>query len=148
MLKNCVVCCKIFARLICGQHFELINEIWASLVTWWGVTGFYTIILTQNKLVFISFGFCLFCFFIYPIFFRSNSPSPFPDVQESFPAPVTDPVSIQPKGLLPPEMMHTYDSVTGKLIRRSSQVPRHFQKPAAALPGHEVHLNFRYFCSL
>ncbi|XP_053494276.1 RNA polymerase II subunit A C-terminal domain phosphatase isoform X2 [Ictalurus furcatus] len=69
---------------------------------------------------------------------RSNSPSPFPDVQESFPAPVIDPVSIQPKGPLAPEV-HTYDSVTGKLIRRGPQVPRHPQKSSVTLPGHEVH---------
>ncbi|KAF4080456.1 hypothetical protein AMELA_G00171580 [Ameiurus melas] len=73
---------------------------------------------------------------------RSNSPSPFPDVQESFPAPVIDPVSIQPKGPLAPEV-HTYDSVTGKLIRRGPQVPRHPQKSSVTLSGHEVHLNFR-----
>ncbi|MCI4395600.1 hypothetical protein PGIGA_G00182420 [Pangasianodon gigas] len=73
---------------------------------------------------------------------RSNSPSPFPDVQESFPAPVIDPVSIQPKGPLAPEV-HTYDSVTGKLIRRGPQVPRHPQKSSVTLPGNEVHLNFR-----
>ncbi|XP_060721947.1 RNA polymerase II subunit A C-terminal domain phosphatase isoform X1 [Tachysurus vachellii] len=73
---------------------------------------------------------------------RSNSPSAFPDVQESFPAPVIDPVFIQPKGLLPPEV-HTYDSVTGKLIRRGPQAPRQSQKSSVMSSGHEVHLNFR-----
>ncbi|XP_060760967.1 RNA polymerase II subunit A C-terminal domain phosphatase [Neoarius graeffei] len=69
---------------------------------------------------------------------RSNSPSSIPDVPESFPAPVIHPVSIQPKGLLAPEV-HTYDSVTGKLIRRGPQAPRLTQKSSVALPGHEVH---------
>ncbi|KAM9434477.1 RNA polymerase II subunit A C-terminal domain phosphatase isoform 2-T2 [Clarias gariepinus] len=68
---------------------------------------------------------------------RSSSPSPFPDVQEPFPAPVIDPVSIQPKGRPPPEV-HTYDSVTGKLIRRGPQVQRPPQKSSATTSGHEV----------
>ncbi|KAF7686238.1 RNA polymerase II subunit A C-terminal domain phosphatase [Silurus meridionalis] len=66
---------------------------------------------------------------------RSSSPSSFPDIQDSFPAPVIDPVFVQPKSSLAPEV-HTYDSVTGKLIRRGPQVPRQPQKSS-------VNLNFR-----
>ncbi|XP_072531578.1 RNA polymerase II subunit A C-terminal domain phosphatase isoform X2 [Salminus brasiliensis] len=78
---------------------------------------------------------------------RSNSPSTFPDVQESFPAPVINPFPVQSKFPLAPEV-RTYDPVTGKLIRRGPQVSGHpsylqSHRTSVTMPGHEVPSNFR-----
>ncbi|XP_036422949.1 RNA polymerase II subunit A C-terminal domain phosphatase [Colossoma macropomum] len=75
---------------------------------------------------------------------RSNSPSAFPDVQESLSTAVIHPTPVQPKCPLVPEV-RTYDPVTGKLIRRGPQAPRQssYLQPHRTLPGQEVHSNLR-----
>ncbi|XP_066530566.1 RNA polymerase II subunit A C-terminal domain phosphatase isoform X2 [Hoplias malabaricus] len=77
---------------------------------------------------------------------RSNSPPAYVDVQESFPMPVVHPIPVQPKSLPVPEV-HTYDPVTGKLIRSKPKTPCHpsYLQPhkAFTLPVHEVHSNPR-----
>ncbi|XP_007253121.3 RNA polymerase II subunit A C-terminal domain phosphatase [Astyanax mexicanus] len=79
--------------------------------------------------------------------FRSNSPSTFPDVQESFRAPVIRPSPIQSK-LPPAPEVRTYDPVTGKLIRRgppASSHPSYLQshRTSTTMPGQDMHSNFR-----
>ncbi|XP_017563943.1 RNA polymerase II subunit A C-terminal domain phosphatase [Pygocentrus nattereri] len=75
---------------------------------------------------------------------RSNSPSAFPDVQESLSSAVIHPTPVQPKCPLFP-VVRTYDPVTGKLIRRGPQATQHTShlQPHRTLPGHEVHSNLR-----
>ncbi|KAL7381473.1 hypothetical protein ABVT39_006175 [Epinephelus coioides] len=55
---------------------------------------------------------------------RSNSPAAFPDFQGSLQKHLFHPAPIQQRPPAPAPEVRTYDSVTGKLIRRGPQVPR------------------------
>ncbi|XP_049891379.1 RNA polymerase II subunit A C-terminal domain phosphatase isoform X1 [Epinephelus moara] len=55
---------------------------------------------------------------------RSNSPAAFPDFQGSLQKHLFHPAPIQQRPPAPAPEIRTYDSVTGKLIRRGPQVPR------------------------
>ncbi|XP_055012870.1 RNA polymerase II subunit A C-terminal domain phosphatase isoform X2 [Boleophthalmus pectinirostris] len=55
---------------------------------------------------------------------RSNSPAAFIDAQGSVKQPVFQPIPVQARAPPPPPEIRTYDSVTGKLIRRGPPAAR------------------------
>ncbi|MBN3325785.1 CTDP1 phosphatase, partial [Atractosteus spatula] len=78
---------------------------------------------------------------------RSSSPAAFPDAQGACPTPVFHPTPIHPRTPAGPEV-RTYDSVTGKLIRKGPQSSRpspyaQASGPPVPLPAHGDQSSFR-----